>query len=318
MTDLLLAEFGEQPARPQTEEKGQRSEARGQKPEADETETAETATEGTEETEAETAEATEGEGETTETEGDEPAAEVEETEPKVSPTLQKRFNELTQARKEAEAEVVRLKAAANAKPPGSIELEVAAVNTADDLSALEARYQAWEDFAMANPDGVEIPARNGGEPVVYSAEQIRGLLMNMRRGLRAIPGRTRFIEQKVARDAEAHKAYPAFEDADSPLSKAYEATLQRHPSLSAVPDLKLLIADAARGRAQRLKPGQVQLAGKPVVRAAALPPSGRGAPARGAAMPMDKARQQADLRARVEKTGSHDDLEALLETKLRG
>jgi len=249
-------------------------------------------------------------------------ADVKAVTPKVPKNLQKRFDELTGKIHKLTAENDRLKAAAPAqvRAPSTIEEEVQAARTPEELNTLQARYEAWEEFALQHPDGHEIPGKDGGEPTVYTAEQTRAILVNMRRALRAIPAQTRAIEQVKAQDAAAHKAFPAYDNPDSPVSKAYDAIVQRAPALARmVPDLKLFVADAMRGRELRTKGIKSGLPGKPAVRVQAPPPGGRGAPIRGKS-PVGDAKVQARVKsmARVEKTGSVDDLASVLEDRFGG
>ena len=249
-------------------------------------------------------------------------ADVKTIEPKVPKNLQKRFDELTGKIHKLTAENERLKTAtpAQTRAPSSIEEEVQQARTIEQLDQLQARYEAWEEFALQHPDGHEIPGKDGGEPTVYTAEQSRAILVNMRRALRAIPAQVRAIEAVQAQDIAAHKAFPAYANPDSPMSKAYDAIVQRAPALvRAMPDLKLFVADALRGRELRTKGIKPGLPGKPAVRVQAPPPGGRGAPLRGKPPGGDaKAQQQARSLARVEKTGSVNDLASVLEGRLGG
>lgn len=247
--------------------------------------------------------------------------EVEPVKPKVPKNLQKRFGELTTQLKEKDAEIARLKAGSQAaaaeRTYSSVEEEVRGASTPEALAKLQQRFEYWEEQAIANPDGLELPGVNGGQPVTYTAEQMKGILLNARRALRAIPAQERFIEQLAAQDAAAFKAFPAYRDANSPLSKAYASIVERAPGLvRSVPDLRLFVADALRGRAIRLagKGGRADLPGRPAVTRGAQPPVTRQ-PSRGAA-PRGRAEEYKAKLARAEETGSEEDLAAALESRL--
>ena len=243
-----------------------------------------------------------------------------EAKDKVSPALQKRFGELTGRIKAQEAEIARLKAATPApaaRPASSMEEAVQSAATEEELTAAQTRFEDWEEFALSHPDGYEQPGKDGAEPVVYTPEQMRTLLIQARRALRGIPKQAAFIAQSKAADTEAHKAFPAYNDPDSPLAKAYADIVQRAPGLArSVPDLKLFVADALRGRALRTKGASAPaLPGRPVVRPAPQPPASRGAPMRSVRTVATQSQQRLVSRAKAEQTGSFDDLTAAIESK---
>ncbi len=345
LTDLLREELGEEPERPeetkapsqkprrpakdardadQEDDESLDDESEPEASDADdesEEETAPSAADSTEETES-----TEGEtaGETEETdETDEESEELDENSPKVPKALQKRFHKLTSERRELRAQVADLERQLSAKPAAtatSFEAQVQAVRSPSELERLRTQFEQWEELAISNPEGLQIPGKDGAEATTYSAEQMRALLVNTRRALRAMPARERFLEEKKAKDTEALRAYPAYQDPDSSLAKAYAAVVERAPGLeAAVPDLKLFVADALRGRALRTKAAKTDsLPGRPIAREKTPPSGGRSsAPAR-ATTPVAselRSRRATEALARVEKSGHVDDLAEALEAR---
>lgn len=341
LTDLLREELGEEPERPEENKipskktRTPAQAARDADPEDDESlddesepeasaedaeseeDTAPDAEDSTEETEN-----TEGETEETE-ETDEESEELDENSPKVPKALQKRFHKLTSERNELRAQVTDLERQLSAKPAAaatSFEAQVQAVRSPSELERLRTQFEQWEELAISNPEGLQIPGKDGAEATTYSAEQMRALLVNTRRALRAMPARERFLEEKKAKDTEALRAYPAYQDPDSSLAKAYAAVVERAPGLeAAVPDLKLFVADALRGRALRTKAAKTDsLPGRPIAREKTPPSGGRSsAPAR-ATTPVAselRSRRANEALARVEKSGHVDDLAEALEAR---
>jgi hypothetical protein len=285
------------------------------------TETEDTETEGEETAEGEE---TEEQSEESETEEADAAADGEAPDLKgVSPGLRKRFKQLTDRVKAAEAERDQVKqqlSARPAAPAGSLEERVRRADTPEQLDQMQQNLEQWEEFALSNPEGAELPGKDGAT-ITYSQEQIRGILIDVRRAMRAVPTQRGQLEAAKAQDAEARKAYPDYANPDSAVSKEYAALVAAHPSLPRlVPSLRLLVADAARGRALRAKSAPPVRPGKPIVRSGVPPVVTRVAPTRGQApqSAQQKAQRLTAARARAEEHGGADAVADVLMAKFGG
>ena len=288
-------------------------------------------------------------------EGDEPDAEAADTEAEgetsdedeVPAWAKKRFSELTSARKAVEGELATAKAqvqqlqaqlqnggsaaggAHGGGKPSTIEAEVMAARTPQDLAALAERYQELEELALTHPEGYEEADPKGGEGRIYSQDQMRSLLVQARRGLRLLPQRGQFLQERARFDAIAIEKYPELKNPESELRKAFAVAVQRAPEIvDRLPDVALIIADAIRGQKARIaeeaaaaktaKAGLVQRPGRPVAPkpgAAKTPPVIAGAPVRTGFVKTGKQEKLKKLHSRLEQTGSEEDVARLLEAR---
>ena len=310
------------------EEQGEESESEGDESETEESEEEEESegAEGEESTEGEE----ESESEDEQGEGDEDAEGKDKGKKKPSPGLQRRFSELTAENRtlKEKLEAAEAKAARPARAPSTVEAEVEAVETAEDLQALEDKYAELEEWATVNEDGLEIPpAKEGDEPKVISAQQMRQTLLNVRKGQRLLKKREESVKATETKRAEfsayAAEVYPDYKDEDSELSNVYASVLKRVPELRRLPNIKVIIADAYAG--QKLRVDQAKKAagdkarpGKPIVKTKKLPPV---MPSPGVRKPASSSAQSKKQKisaaiARAERTGSEEDIALAIEAGL--
>ena len=185
---------------------------------------------------------------------------------------------LSEKRRDAEGDEKRRVAASTS------EEEVASAESAGDLQRLQDKFQRLEDFASDNAEGYEgEPATPGGEPVVYTAEQMRALARNARAALRAIPRQAQLLQARAGFNKFAEEAYPDFKDPKSEAARFYEGYRQ-NPAMRALPYLKLIVGDALAGMKAREARAKAKTAnpnasgdGRPGTKAP--PPARRNVPA---------------------------------------
>jgi hypothetical protein len=175
--------------------------------------------------------------------------------------LQKRIDEITAAKSEAERQVAELReqlAAANHKPldptnPFSL------VDTEADLDAAVEREQQFMEWIYANesnPEGADLPDGKGGT-VHFDLEQIRQMKVNTYRVLRTADKRREFLRDKSQREAVAAEAYPWLRSTKDGLGAEVQQLIEHRPQLRQSADYRLLAADAVVGA--RLRQAGVKL-----------------------------------------------------------
>lgn len=207
------------------------------------------------------------------------------------------------------------------------EQEVFRADTPERLDELRDHFERLEDLAVANRDGVEIPAKDGGEPKVYSREQMGELLTNARRALRAIPKRQEQLVQETRSNQAAVTVYPGYEDPESDESRSLAYVLQHVPEIRRIPNYRMVIGDAIAGERARIKAAKEAksaatskngkpMPGKPAVTTTRkVPAPVPGAPHRAPSAPTPKAKKIALARKRAE-SGSEADIARLIEAGL--
>ena len=200
--------------------------------------------------------------------------------------------------------------------------EISDAETPEDLLRLQAKFQQFEDFAADNPEGAELsPATPGGEPRVFTAEQVRSFGRAARDALRRIPRQAQLLQQRAQFNAAAEKAYPDYANPKSDLARFY-ATYSQNPNLRAVPGLKLILADALAGmRAREAREKAAAGDGRPGTKVP--PPARRAVPvlptgsARKPAPQTGNQTRRAAAAKRLENSnGTADELAAMLEAEL--
>jgi hypothetical protein len=336
----ILRELGEKPdpAASDTDE-----------PEAESEEPAAEEESGTEAPAAETDEAAAGESDEPAAEGEEPAAEEgseepaaegeegEEGEEPADPTKPKAKDDKDKTAIGLKRELFKLREelrqlkAAGAQPARQLapsELEIEGADSPERLEELREHFERLEDLALANRDGLEVPAaKEGDEPKVYTKEQMGQILTNARRALRAIPKRQTEIVQETRSNQVAVQIYPGFEDPESDESRALDHVLKTVPGIRKLANYRLVIADAVAGERIRIAKAKQAAAakkgpeGRPLAGKAAAPAARRspapvpGAPHRAPSAPAPKAQRLAKARKRAE-SGSEADIAELIEAGL--
>ena len=273
---------------------------------------------------------------------DKPAEQAEE---KVPAWAQKRFGELTARAKAAEERAAAserdlhaLKAAAAQQPATPAQLlaegdDFSELNSEEALTTREKQLRAVKSWALENLEGGTLPDGNGGVREV-SAQKARKLLADSDRALsEGLPARRTYLAERAQATNVARQAYPWLYDPTQVQAQQELAQIKRKiggQRVGELPNLDLVLGDAIVGEAVRA--GHYRLvkvdpkapasaSGKPAVKGSvSVPTAPKVAPApRAASAPTIRpsgrtvAPQKKAAQERFEKTGSIDDLAALLE-----
>ena len=192
----------------------------------------------------------------------EPAAEAApEPKPSAEPEqkphdgVQRRIDELTAARRTAEAEVATLRERLAAAESGSRQTGTG-LDMVNDLPTLERERDALLDlheWVAANPEGGQF---NGRE---ISGEDARRISANVLRVLtRDLPAREKWLLARDQEEQQARTVYPWLADSSAGLGAEVSAKLQAVPGLQKLsPGYRLLAADALVG--ERLRAAGVKV-----------------------------------------------------------
>lgn len=229
-------------------------EADEQSPETEPQEVADEAAEPSPEAETETEETAPAD------EAEAPADEPADAKPDKS-GLQKRIDEITAAKSDAERQVAELReqlAAANHKPLDPLN-PFSLVDTEADLDTAVEREQQFMEWIYANesnPEGADLADGKGGT-VHFDPEQIRQMKVNTYRVLRTADKRREFLRDKSQRETVAAEAYPWLRSTKEGLGAEVQQLIEHRPQLRQSADYRLLAADAVVGA--RLRQAGVKL-----------------------------------------------------------
>lgn len=181
-----------------------------------------------------------------------PATEPKPTadpEQKPSEGVQRRIDELTAARRAAEAEVATLRERLAAAESGSRKIGTG-LDTVNDLATLDSERDALLDlneWVGEHPDGGQF---NGRE---ISGEDARRIsVMALRVLTRDLPAREKWLRERDQADSQARTVYPWLANSSEGLGAAVSAKLQALPGLQRIsPGYRLLAADALVGEQLR-------------------------------------------------------------------
>lgn len=178
---------------------------------------------------------------------EEPAAEEpspeEEPKGKTPEWAQKRFDELTAARKTAEEEAktlreqnAALKAAAQGTLQGS---PLDFIDTPQQLDDLRRDTEKLNTWAIRNRNGGTLGERE------YSAEEVAAIEAETASQLRtAIPERAQYVQAKQHYDQVARQTYPWLNDTKQGDGATVQGVLERYPQLRALPNHRFVVANA--------------------------------------------------------------------------
>jgi hypothetical protein len=235
-------------------------------PEADETAPAETEPEAEADSgqpvepavESDTA-AEPGEPPTEET--DAPPEPAGEPEVKKGESLQQRIDQLTKARIDSEQVASQLReklAGYEAQASSSLEPDsLANVDTPQELAAAEAKWVKLQKWALRNPDGGTMPDGKGGE-AEFSREEVANIQSRVFGLLQeSVPQRKEFLRVKAAADEQAARSYPWISDRTKGDGQMLQRALEALPQLRAVPEARIIAANALVGNKLRMAGIQV-------------------------------------------------------------
>ncbi len=264
-------------------------------------------------------------------EASEPAPEESDPSELEYPKFQKRVNQLTAQKKEAQAKIAELeaqlveaqaRAKAQAEGPAPAP-EPAAPPTAENpflhittwaaLKREEANAESVIEWCDANEDGAVV--REGDSEREYSGKEVRDIRRAADRALRKhIPAQQEYLRQREHFDQRAADEYRWWTDKSSPEYQQAANVLRVFPEIARFPDFKLTLGDFVVGHKVRTAKG-AQAKASPVETPRKAPPQ----PAAPAAQPVppDPSRARSDAsRSRFNKTGSVDDLAKLIASSM--
>lgn len=245
IADLVSKQFltGEEQSEPPVSEENTDS-ADVTTAETEESEVHSQSEETTEQTETEDSEETE-----------ETKSEEEEFERGLPKGVKKRIDKLAAKRREAEAEVERLKTELERLSQEAT--KPAQTPTADNpyanLSSMEEVQKEMEQakqirrWCEMNPDGAVV-TNSKGEEVEYTAEEIRNIKIKALDAMEEhLPARARYLQNYQQMEQVAVKEYPWWKDRSAQERQIAEAFIKNFPEIQRFPDYKMVLGDYIRG-----------------------------------------------------------------------
>jgi hypothetical protein len=245
-------------------------------------------------------------------ETEETKSEDDELERGLPKGVKKRIDKLSAKRREAEAEVERLRteverlsqeAEKPAQTPKS-DNPYTNLKTIDEVSREAEQAKQIRRWCEMNPDGATVTDKDGNE-TDYSAEDIRRIKIKALDALEEhLPARARYIEQYAQIEQVAHKEYPWWKDKSSSERQIADSFLKHFPEITRFPDYKMVLGDYIRGVKTR---ESSKRSGTPVKTAPAQPKR----TATPAYVPPQEAKVR-DAQKRFGATGNRDDLQSII------
>jgi hypothetical protein len=262
---------------------------------------------------------TEGESETdtnTDTEGEEVHSKSEEEQhEEVSRGVQKRIDKLTAKRKEAEAEIEKLRGEVETlkqTPTTPMEVDSTAdifsnLNSIAEIEAEIAQARKVRNWAEENADGVSFTDEQGEEQY-YDPAKLRQIKVNATRALEeGLPKRYQYIQARDQIEQIASVEYPWWKDKTSKEHQIANQFINTFPHIKRFPDYKMVIGDYIRG----VKAREMNRKGQnPIVKAPVQPRSNGIAPT----VKKEEVRSQ-NAYAKFSKTGRTEDLADIIKNK---
>jgi len=196
------------------------------------------------------------ESETTDSEEtEETKSEEEDIDRGLPKGVKKRIDKLSAKRREAEAEVERLKSEVERLSQEAV--KPARTPTADNpysnLSSIEEVSREADQakqirrWCEMNPDGAVVTQANG-EEYEYSAEDVRNIKIKAMDALEEhLPKRAQYLQNFNQIEQIATKEYPWWKDKAARERQMAETFLKAFPEIQKFPDYKMVIGDYIRG-----------------------------------------------------------------------
>lgn len=245
-------------------------------------------------------------------ETEETKSEDDELERGLPKGVKKRIDKLSAKRREAEAEVERLRAEVERlsqeaeKPAQTPKSDNPYTNlkTIDEVSREAEQAKQIRRWCEMNPDGATVTDKDGNE-TDYSAEDIRRIKIKALDALEEhLPARAKYIEQYAQIEQVAHKEYPWWKDKSSSERQIADSFLKHFPEITRFPDYKMVLGDYIRGVKTR---ESSKRSGTPVKTAPAQPKRTATPPY----VPPQEAKVR-DAQKRFGATGNRDDLQSII------
>ena len=245
-------------------------------------------------------------------ETEETKSEDDELERGLPKGVKKRIDKLSAKRREAEAEVERLRSEVDrlsqeANKPAQIPTQdnpYAHLSTLEEVNREVDQAKQIRRWCEMNPDGAVVTGKDGNE-VEYSAEEVRNIKIKALDAMEEhLPKRMQYLQNFNQMETIATKEYPWWKDKASRDRQIAETFLKAFPEIQKFPDYKMVIGDYISGVKARESKGKTS----GVVNKAPSQPRPSSAPV---SIPSkDLKTQQAQKRFSVSK--SRDDLSSII------
>ena len=226
--------------------------------------------------------------------------------------VKKRIDKLSAKRREAEAEVERLKyeverLSQEAGKPAQVpskESPYANLATLEEVNREADQAKQIRRWCEMNPDGAEVTNSNG-ETVDYTAEDVRKIKVKALDALEEhLPARARYLENYNHIEQVALKEYPWWKDRSSSERQIAESFLKHFPEIKRFPDYKMVVGDYIKG----IKTREQSSKRIPSSQSPMTQPRRTAAPAY---IPKSEAKVM-EAQKRFGATGSRDDLQSII------
>lgn len=226
--------------------------------------------------------------------------------------VKKRIDKLSSKKREAEAEVERLRSEVErlsqevVKPAQTPTKDnpYANLSTIEDISKEVEQAKQIRRWCEMNPDGAVV-TDNNGNTIEYSAEEVRNIKIKSMDALEEhLPARTRYLQNFQQIDVIANKEYPWWKDKSAKERQTAETFLKAFPEIQKFPDYKMVIGDYIAG----VKARESKVKNSGVINKAPSQPRPSSAPA-----PVSqKDAKFSNAKNRFSKSGSRDDLSTII------
>lgn len=188
-------------------------------------------------------------------ETEETKSEDDELERGLPKGVKKRIDKLSAKKREAEAEVERLKSEVERlsqeanKPAQTPKADnpYTNLNTLEEVNREAEQAKQIRRWCEMNPDGATVTGKNG-EEVDYSAEEVRRIKIKALDALEEhLPARARYLQNYNQIEQVATKEYPWWKDRSSSERQIAETFLKHFPEITRFPDYKMVLGDYIRG-----------------------------------------------------------------------
>ena len=169
--------------------------------------------------------------------------------------VKKRIDKLSAKRREAEAEVDRLKSEVErlsqeankpAQTPKS-DNPYSNLKTLEEVTREAEQAKQIRRWCEMNPDGAVV-TKPDGEEVEYTADEVRKIKVKAMDALEEhLPSRARYLQEYQQIEQVAAKEYPWWKDRSSSERQIAESFLKHFPEIQRFPDYKMVLGDYIRG-----------------------------------------------------------------------
>ena len=197
-------------------------------------------------------------------ETEETKSEEEEIERGLPKGVKKRIDKLSAKRREAEAEVERLKSeverlSQEANKPAqtpTADNPYAHLGSLDEVSREAEQAKQIRRWCEMNPDGAVVKNKDG-EETEYSAEEVRAIKLRAMDALEEhLPKRMQYLQNYSQVEQIAQKEYPWWKDKSARERQMAETFIKAFPEIKKFPDYKMVIGDYIRGVKSREQASQ--------------------------------------------------------------